>query len=167
MRACARPRAAGREAAAGKRGPFSSHALWAARAAAQDETSAAEVARQIHVLLKGKPIDHVVSSIGFGRVTQGGATAAKLSDLREEMETCVYPAYLAAQALLPSMRDHGGASYTIVSCTTVVVADGFWATAIKNAALNALAQGLAKEHAQHAVRINAVSLGFAVARIDQ
>lgn len=78
------------------------------------------------------------------------------------------PNFLAAKVLLPSLKDRAS-SFTLLSGAYAyqTPAPNIWLATLKNAALNALGNGLFAEFKDNAVRINVFCLGFAVATLGQ
>jgi NAD(P)-dependent dehydrogenase (short-subunit alcohol dehydrogenase family) len=131
-----------------------------------DEKAAAAALAAVH---KTAPeYHHVVSNIGFAKVFQTGVTQSKLSDLKTGFEESLYPTILAAQAFLPPLKDVKGSSYTISSggLAHFCMMPGLWCATMKNAALNALGLGLAKEYEKNEVRVNVCCIHFGVAAFD-
>jgi NAD(P)-dependent dehydrogenase (short-subunit alcohol dehydrogenase family) len=131
----------------------------------KDEASA-KAALSATLAAVNNKLDHVVSNLGFAKLTQGGPTASKLGDLKDGLEEGLFNSYLAAQVFLPVLKANAaGGSYTISSGGMAHVAffAGGWAAGIKNAAINSLGQGLAKEYEGTAVRVNVVCIHIGVA----
>jgi len=115
-----------------------------------------------------KSYNHVVSNIGFAKVMKTGPTASTLKDMKDALEESFYPTYLAAQVFLPPLKDVKGSSYTISSggLAHFCMMPGLWLATVKNASLNALGLGLAKEFETSAVRVNVCCIHFGVAPLD-
>jgi NAD(P)-dependent dehydrogenase (short-subunit alcohol dehydrogenase family) len=114
-------------------------------------------------------LDHVISNLGFANLPRGGPTASKLADLHASFEEGLYNTFLAAQVFLPVLKANAaGGSYTISSggLAHAAYSPTDWAAGIKNAAVNRLGLGLAKEYEGTAVRVNVVCIHIGVADFD-
>ncbi|HEY3451558.1 MAG TPA: SDR family oxidoreductase [Myxococcales bacterium] len=131
----------------------------------KDDVSTAKAKEAIQAALGGKPIDHAVSAQGF--VSRAKApTATPVPMLETALEDGLYNNFRAVQALLPSMKEREGTSFTLVS-------GGFahfpppdpslWLGTLKNAALNALTYALAAETAKDRVRVNTLCIHLSIA----
>jgi NAD(P)-dependent dehydrogenase (short-subunit alcohol dehydrogenase family) len=132
------------------------------------DEKASKAAADAIVKAAGKPLNHIVSNLGFVKTTAGGPTASSLKDLNEAFAESLNPTLLSAQQLLPLLKDVKGSSYTISSggFSHFTPAPGFWTATVKNAALNALTLGLAKEFESAAVRVNTACIHFGVSEFD-
>jgi NAD(P)-dependent dehydrogenase (short-subunit alcohol dehydrogenase family) len=131
-----------------------------------DEKAAA--AALIAVKAVAPSFHHVVSIIGFANTSATGPTGAKLDEVKKSFEESLYPTFNAATAFLPPLKSVAGSSYTLVSggLAHAVFFLAGWPASIKNAALNALGNGLAKETEKDAVRVNTICIHHGVAPFD-
>jgi len=141
--------------------------LHAAEGNFQTEEHAKAALASVHVVLNGKPIDHVISNLGFIYDPPGGPTASSSKDLQAALDMGLFTAFNAIKVFLPELKPRLGATYTIVSggfaheCPEPKI----WAGTVKNAALNGLTLGLATETKDDKVRVNTVCVHFRVAPI--
>jgi len=124
----------------------------------------AEIKTKVGEVLKGRKVDHVVTVLGFAKKLKP-ASESSLQDLKDAFEEGLYPNYLVATKFLSDLKDHDGASFTLVSgglahfCPT----PDFWAATIKNSAVNALSIGLSTETQKDKVRVNTLCIHFGIA----
>lgn len=136
-----------------------------------NDTEAAKTKKALIAVLNGKPIDHVVSSIGF--VTLATApTKTDSSLVRDAFDHGFFNIVLMAKYMLPELKNQAGSSYTIVSGGLAHGLPGFipnvenlWLATVKNAAVNSLTHGLNAETINDKVRVNTFCIHFGVAPI--
>lgn len=131
------------------------------------EESAAASRAAVQKALGERPLDHVVSSVGFVSVGVS-ATRTPLSAIRRALDDGFFTTFLVARSLLPLVRNRAGASYTMVSgglAHVVPSVPGLWMGTVKNAAVNAFTLGLAAETSGDAVRVNTLCIHFGVAPV--
>ena len=136
-----------------------------------NDTEAAKTKKALMGVLKGKPIDHVISTIGF--VTMATApTKTDSSLVRDALDNGFFNIVLMAKYILPELKNNEGSSYTIVSGGLAHGLPGFipnvenlWLATVKNAAVNSLTHGLNAETINDKVRVNTLCIHFSVAPI--
>jgi len=113
----------------------------------------------------GGGIDHVISSIGFVKITERGVTESECQVLQDSFHESLYPTIAAAQYFLPEMKNCEDSTYTIMNggfrheCPS----PSLWVAHIKNSAIHALVCALRAETKDNAVRINEICLHYGVA----
>ncbi len=133
----------------------------------KDEASASEAKKAITAALGGKPIDHVVSVQGFVAFAKA-PTETSTQQLKSALDDGLFNNLLAAQALLPDLKNREGTSFTLVSGGLAHIPPpnvSLWLGTIKNASLNALTLALAAETANDKVRVNTICIHFGVAPV--
>ncbi|ORE98140.1 SDR family oxidoreductase [Aurantimonas sp. 22II-16-19i] len=101
--------------------------------------------------------DGVVNNVGLVRPQRLGAV--ELAALEEVMRVNLHPALLAAQALLPGMRERGWGRIVNISSLTVLGSVERTAYAAAKAALVSFSRSWALELATTGITVNAVSPG--------
>lgn len=132
-----------------------------------DEPTAESTQHAVATALAGKPIDHVVSILGFVNYSKA-PTEAPLSDLKGALADGLYNTFLASKVFLPQIKERDGATYTLVSGGLAHMQPpmpALWLATVKNAALNALTLALAGETANSKVRVNTLCIHFGVAPV--
>lgn len=132
-----------------------------------DEPSAQATRRAVAEALQGRPVDHVVTVLGFVNFA-GAPTESPLDSLKQCLADGLYNNFLAAKVFLPELKGRAGASFTLVSGGLAHIPPPnptLWLGTVKNAALNALTLALAAETAGDAVRVNTVCIHFSVAPV--
>jgi NAD(P)-dependent dehydrogenase (short-subunit alcohol dehydrogenase family) len=133
----------------------------------KDDSSAASVKGAVDAVLKGQPIQHVVSVQGFVEFAKN-PTETPLTALRSALDNGLYNNLLAAQSFLPGLKSRDGSSFTLVSGGLAHIPPpmiGVWMGSVKNAAINALQNALTTETANDKVRVNTVCIHFGVAPV--
>jgi NAD(P)-dependent dehydrogenase (short-subunit alcohol dehydrogenase family) len=133
----------------------------------RDVASAAAAKAAVMARLAGRPIDHVLSGVGFVTV-DGVPTQTSLATLQKALDDGLLNAFLVAKAFLPEVKGRHGASYTLVSgglAHMVPPMPVLWLGTLKNAAVNALSLGLASETAGDKVRVNTLCIHVGVAPV--
>jgi NAD(P)-dependent dehydrogenase (short-subunit alcohol dehydrogenase family) len=136
-----------------------------------NDTEAAITVESVKKALKGKPIDHIISIIGF--VTLATApTKTDSSLVRYAFDNGFFNTVLMAKYFLPELKDQAGSSYTIVSGGLAHGLPGFipnaenlWLATAKNAAVNSFTYGLNAETINDKVRVNTLCIHFGVAPV--
>lgn len=110
------------------------------------------------LLARDEPFDAVVASLGGWR--QGPPlTNTPLAAWHETLDQSLTAHFLAARALLPVIADREGASYTLINGGAALRAvPGAGAMCVSAAGQRMLAEALAVEHRERAVRVNALLL---------
>jgi NAD(P)-dependent dehydrogenase (short-subunit alcohol dehydrogenase family) len=135
------------------------------------ESEASKTKNAVLDVLKGKPIDHVISSIGF--ITMASApTKTDLTLVKQAFDHGYFNNFLMAKYFLPELKNQDGSSYTMVSGGLAHGLPGFipnvenlWLATAKNAALNSLTYGLNAETMNDKVRVNTICIHFGVAPV--
>ncbi len=136
-----------------------------------NDAEAAKTTKAVKTALKGKPIDHVISTIGF--VTLAAApTKTDSSLVRDAFDHGFFNTVLLAKYLLPELKNQEGSSYTIVSGGLAHGLPGFipnaenlWLATAKNATVNSFTYGLNAETINDKVRVNTICIHFGVAPV--
>ncbi len=136
-----------------------------------NEAEALKTKEAVVKVLNGKPIDHIVSSIGF--VTLATApTKTETSLVDDAFEHGFFNTVLMAKVFLPLLKQQEGSSYTMVSGGLAHGLPGFvpnvenlWLASVKNAAVNSLTFGLNAETINDKVRVNTICIHFGVAPV--
>jgi NAD(P)-dependent dehydrogenase (short-subunit alcohol dehydrogenase family) len=138
-----------------------------------NDEAAAKTMESVKKALNGKPIDHVISTIGFIKPAVA-PTKTDSSIVRDAFENGFFNIVLMAKYFLPGLKDQDGSSYTIVSGGLAHGLPGFvanvenlWLVSARNAAVNNLTYGFHAETINHKVRVNTVCIHFGVAPIGE
>jgi len=112
-------------------------------------------------------VDHVVSAQGFADIGPP-LTRTALADLQLTLENGLFNNFLAAKAFVPMLKARPGATFTLVSGGLAHASyhESQWRATIKNAAINAMTYGLAKETEHDEVRVNTVCIHFSVGPVE-
>jgi NAD(P)-dependent dehydrogenase (short-subunit alcohol dehydrogenase family) len=135
------------------------------------DAESAKTVEAVKTILKGKPIDHVISIIGF--VTLATApTQTDSSLVRSAFDNGFFNTVLMAKYFLPDLKNQEGSSYTMVSGGLAHGLPGFipnaenlWLATAKNAAVNSFTYGLNAETINDKVRVNTICIHFGVAPV--
>lgn len=136
-----------------------------------NDAEAAKTKQAVSDILNGKPIDHIISSIGF--VTYATApTKTDSSLVRDAFDHGFFNTVLMAKYFLPEIKNREGSSYTIISGGLAHGLPGFvpnvenlWLATAKNAAVNSFTYGLNAETINDKVRVNTICIHFGIAPI--
>lgn len=136
-----------------------------------NDAEAAKTKQDVSAILKGKSIDHIVSSVGF--VTYASAPTKTDSQMvRDAFDNGFFNSVLMAKYFLPELKNQEGSSYTMISGGLAHGLPGFipnaenlWLATAKNAAVNSLTYGLNAETINDKVRVNTICIHFGIAPI--
>jgi NAD(P)-dependent dehydrogenase (short-subunit alcohol dehydrogenase family) len=131
------------------------------------EASAAAAHAAVMAAVGGKPVDHVVSVVGFVTIDKA-PTATSLDTFRRALDDGLFNNFLVARSFLPALKGREGSSFTMVSggLAHYPPADAtLWLGTVKNASVNALTFALASETMKDKVRVNTFCIHFSVAPV--
>jgi len=104
-------------------------------------------------------LDILIDNAGAGRIHTDGALAIPDEEWQDALDINFLAAVRLDAALLPHLRERGGAVIHISSAVTLDPAGPFLHYASAKAALATYSRGLALEQAPHGVRVNTISPG--------
>lgn len=131
------------------------------------EASAAAAHRAVDAALGGRPVDHVVSVVGFVTIDKA-PTWTSLETFRHALDDGLFNNFLVARTFLPALKTRENSSFTLVSgglAHSPPADPALWLGTVKNASLNALTWALASETLKDKVRVNTICIHFSVAPV--
>jgi short-subunit dehydrogenase len=122
-----------------------------------DLAQVATVREQIAAIVAHQPIDILINNAGMAYT--GNLDTMPLDDWQNLMNLNVTSVFQCVQAVLPTLRDRGGAIVNIVSVAGQQVFPGWVGYCASKFALMALTRGIAAEERANGIRVTAVCPG--------